>query len=742
MLASARFCSACGDFLSPQNDHPTFLIASSDELATFVSDAAERDISIMPANNVNIVAKALDYKTSAMSTGNETVASDISEYDTNMLRNNSTKAASDSINYKTSAMPDENATIEAGDVSYRTSAISDENATIEAGDVNYQTSAIPDGNATLEGDIASYRTGLMPDVIADKDAINIARQKKESVQTYNYEGFAESDDVTHPLTDFAPHGGDANYDTYAARGAYGQGEPAVVTEPPAGWLKKDGDESALTVPGLFAQLKPASNPSLKPVGSPLPVAASNLPRAERRQPEPVPYVKKAYAPPFRPAAINSRAIAPGASKPFYKRYIFLATAILLLVSFITLTMTYAYLTRARSAPALPPTLAANTTNAFPGGSITIQGSHFIPGGTVTIKADGVLLAHNTSPTTAGLGMVLALYNSSQSTSQAPIVQADGSFETTVTVPKDWSAGNHEISAEEQADGKTVSTKINVVINAQTPVVPTPTPQTTAYPTPQATAHPAPTPQVTIYPTPKPLPTPAYVAPCLSVSNNTLNFNATVGGNSPAPQTITLMNKCGAGTWSARSDATWLTANTPANGSAIAAHGTVNVSISAANGTLAAKSYTGHIVFSAGSSQATVTVTQTITQSITACIKVDPASLSFSGTSAQEPAAQTILVTNCGSAGTVAVTVSTSSTSHGLASTNGSQTYNGAGWLTASPGGPLAEAGTLSISVTANRAATNLSAGVYTSSITITMKTKDGKTDTHMVNVTFAVHSAA
>ncbi len=730
ILASVRFCSTCGYSLAPQNDLPTFFanpsaheVSSSTDNETVVSDIAEYNTNVIPAAHMNTASDTVDYKTSIMPAENEISDADIAEHSTNILG-------------------DDNKTIVPISMQYKQNATLDENATVDEDSIDYKTIIAADESSTLEADIIEYKTGIMSVDGHGATSANVSGQKEEQAprNVHRYAGYAEADDDTRPLTDADSNVGNHNYDTYDADRTYSadqqeQGERAHVAEAPKPWSEKE--EDALTVPGLFARLNPTTNPAgLKPVAN-LPRVERHLPaQAEYKQPDmqPVQQAFSVYAPPFRPAAITPRRSGPQ-RRPFYKRYLFISTSILLLISFIALITTYSYLLKARSAPAavLPPALTANATNAFPGGSMVIQGVHFIPGGTVAIKADGVQLAQNASPTTASVALALSAL--SQYASQT--VQADGTFEATITLPKNWSPGNHEIAADEQANGKTVSAQINVVVHAPvasaTPVVPTPTPHTATYPTP----------------TPKPIPTPTPIPvvqpPCLSVNSGVLNFNATVGGNSPAPQTITLINKCGAGAWSARSDVAWLTANSP-HGNNIAAHGTINVSISASSTKLAANTYSGHIVFSAGSSHVTVTVTLTVTQPITACIKVNPASLSFSSVSAQEPAAQTILVTNCGSAGTVTTAVSPSFTSHPLTLANGTQVsltpglHNGTSWLTASAGGALAEAGTLSINVNANHAAANLGPGIYTSSIAITVKTKDGKADTQTVDVTFTVHS--
>ena len=279
--------------------------------------------------------------------------------------------------------------------------------------------------------------------------------------------------------------------------------------------------------------------------------------------------------------------------------------------------------------------------------------------------------------------------------------------------------------------------------AQTPPVvatsnPTMNPTSVVSPTPVATA--------TIYSTSSLMPTPIVTAApppaCLHVNMHGLSFNATVGGNAPAPQTITLSNSCTTAAWSVKWDAPWLSASPVYSGTV---NGATPVVIHVASANLAAHSYTGHVVFSAGPSHTTVTVTLTIAPPITAivaCIKLDQNNLNFSAPAQQNPAPQSIMVTNCGSTGTVTATVSTSYVSQPLPSKQANnqppmQHNNGTNWLTTSPGSQLAAGNTLPMQVNV----TTLGPGVYTSSIAITITTSDGKMDTHTVNITFTVQGA-
>ena len=82
----------------------------------------------------------------------------------------------------------------------------------------------------------------------------------------------------------------------------------------------------------------------------------------------------------------------------------------------------------------------------------------------------------------------------------------------------------------------------------------------------------------------------------------------MGQGDPGAQTVRVSNGsgCGAGSWSATSDASWLSA-TPASGS-IGAAGQASISVAAATASLKAGNYIGHLTLSAGQSTATVSVT--------------------------------------------------------------------------------------------------------------------------------------
>ena len=179
---------------------------------------------------------------------------------------------------------------------------------------------------------------------------------------------------------------------------------------------------------------------------------------------------------------------------------------------------------------------------------------------------------------------------------------------------------------------------------------------------------------------------------MRVTPVTLSFS-TPQGSSPSSKSVVISNiGSGSFTWTATSNASWLSA-TPTSGSSGA---TVTVAVNSTS--LAAGSYSGTLTFTsptAASSPSTVTVSLTVTPS-TPSLVVSPTSLSFSQLAGTTTASsQSVSVTN--PSGT---------------NVNWSATTN-ASWLTVSPvtGGTP---GTVSVSVKAGSLAT----GIYSGTVTI------------------------
>ena len=212
--------------------------------------------------------------------------------------------------------------------------------------------------------------------------------------------------------------------------------------------------------------------------------------------------------------------------------------------------------------------------------------------------------------------------------------------------------------------------------------------------------------------------------CLSVNTSTLTFTVTQG-NVPSNQGVTISNgnQCSAGSWTASKDASWLNVNQ--TGGQIATGGNATVSIGVAS-TLNAGSYTGHIIFSAGSS--TTTVTANVNVLPKPCISANPTSLSFSGTSRSDPASQSVTVSTCAQrAGTVSASVSMTNSSS-------------ANWLQVSGGGQISANGQLPFTANTHSASAGLGAGTYTGSVTFVITTSDGVSAQVTVGVTLSVSS--
>ena len=149
----------------------------------------------------------------------------------------------------------------------------------------------------------------------------------------------------------------------------------------------------------------------------------------------------------------------------------------------------------RNAPAPPPPAVISTTStstAFPGGSLALHGKNFLPNGTVTISGDGNPITSSASklPITTlsrlNAGSDISL---NEEILQSTIVNKDGTFDTTISVPPEWKPNTtHTIDATEQISGQSASAEI------------------------QFTTHPLPTPVPTATPKPRPTPTPAPAQP--------------------------------------------------------------------------------------------------------------------------------------------------------------------------------------------------------------------------------------
>ncbi len=113
--------------------------------------------------------------------------------------------------------------------------------------------------------------------------------------------------------------------------------------------------------------------------------------------------------------------------------------------------------------------------------------------------------------------------------------------------------------------------------------------------------------------------------------------------------------------------------------------------------------------------------------LTQCLTADQGGLAFSGAigyKGYDPQAQTITVTNCGSAGMVIAAVSNDSL----------------GWLAASGGGQVASGGKTYISVSVDAIRSGLKPGPHSGIVYITVKTRDGNAKNIAINISFNVAS--
>lgn len=192
-----------------------------------------------------------------------------------------------------------------------------------------------------------------------------------------------------------------------------------------------------------------------------------------------------------------------------------------------------------------------------------------------------------------------------------------------------------------ASTQRVDVTLTVSAAKPAPTAPPPTvAPTAAPPTPKPTAPPtvAPTVPPTVAPTVPP--TVAPVPTCVSAAQSTLDFTAIPNGGDPDGKGLTISdgNGCGGGSWSASSDARWLSVN-PAQGQ-ISAGGSATIGVGVSISGLASnQSYTGHITFNPGGS--TVTVTLTVKPPAPPCLSVTPSTVTLTSSATT----QTVTLSN-------------------------------------------------------------------------------------------------
>ncbi len=143
---TAQFCSTCGNALSPQNDHPTFLVIPSGDKVS-PPDTNEPPKSEMPG-----------YKMSLMPDENVIAAPETPNYETDILFDKNINAVPGSVGYKTIVMLDENARSS-------TSRVKD-----------YETSLMPGENISVASKTADARL----DTVFDDECDNSIRDSRDS----------------------------------------------------------------------------------------------------------------------------------------------------------------------------------------------------------------------------------------------------------------------------------------------------------------------------------------------------------------------------------------------------------------------------------------------------------------------------------------------------------------------------------------------------------------------------------
>ena len=422
---------------------------------------------------------------------------------------------------------------------------------------------------------------------------------------------------------------------------------------------------------------------------------------------------------FQPAMlVRAQHRQPGGAASRQKNILIGGVGALIVAAVITISLLPIFHPPAATGPRLA---LVNATSAFPGGSVQLHGTNFTSGAAVSITLDGIpqAAALPNVQTRMGLGIAFLL---AQNVPSDPIVQKDGTFDATITIPSAWQVNTtHDIEAIEQGSGQKALTKVTVMDRAVAPSLPTSqlTPGVTpgATPVQKPITGPIPTTPATQGP-PPPTSTSVAVATltpvCIKIDNAAITFNAAVGGAAPATQAFTISNGpgCSAGNWALTADSTWLTADQ--NKGTIAANGStkVNVGISTAN--LKVGTYTGHIHLSPGTN--TITVTLHI-QLLPTCLTATTGILNFSALAGGTAPAQTATIANgatC-SAGTWSVA-------------------SDAAWLLVNGGGQIATGG--SANATVNISTTGLAAGNRTGHLTFSASGSNPATVT--VNLTIQV----
>ncbi|HEY0756535.1 MAG TPA: hypothetical protein VGD98_21460 [Ktedonobacteraceae bacterium] len=334
-----------------------------------------------------------------------------------------------------------------------------------------------------------------------------------------------------------------------------------------------------------------------------------------------------------------------------------------------------------------------------GGTLTLQGSSFLPNSNVKLSLDNtstpLYYLQRAAPDLLAARSTRNLASASQlarflaQDKQAVTVQGDGSFSVSLQVDPAWQPGQHTIHASETLTHRSASLNFTI-IQAGATVTPTPTPTVT--------------PAVTPTTTPATTPTATSSSPSLSCATpNTLALGPLSEKSSQATTNAITLCSSGSGqlSWQASWAASWLQLN-QTHGSLLAPN-QLQITATASAAKLAAGNYQTTITFSSPQSNSSQTVQVSLTVQA-GCVNAAPASMHFSGVAnTSDPAApQTLVVTNCGLASTWSASIVTANN-----------------WLTISPAtGTLAGGASGNVTVTASNLQAGLKAGDYSATIAI------------------------
>lgn len=378
---------------------------------------------------------------------------------------------------------------------------------------------------------------------------------------------------------------------------------------------------------------------------------------------------------------------------------------------------------------LSPALSLNGSDSVAmGGTLTVFGNHFVPGSTVALTFDGSIpLYVNNGDATPHLARYApdhsALFAAYQpmSASNTIVVSGGGTFSVHVAVENSWTIGQHTITASETLTRRSATLTFTVLAPGTTPTIgvsPSPTQTTPITPT----APPSVTPSPTITPT-GPTPTGTTITTGLSCINPASVALGPVIQNSTqiVSSVVTL---CAAGVGSVSWSASWNTTSAfwlslAQTSGTINAPGQAQIKVSANASQLSPGSYSATVVFVGQPNNTTESLTVNLSVQ-TGCIKGSTSNLRFTGVAlVNDPAMQSITLTNCGPTGTWSASA---------------QTTDGANWLYVNPSSSALNAGaTTPVSISVSNLKTRLAAGSYTGSVTFTLGT-----GSFVVNVSLTV----